>query len=197
MPSPKPDITYTPDFLDDEEQRDAMRRILATSPLQTHEVVVFGKRHETPRRTAWHADPGCSYRYSGLTHEPAPWTPVLADLRERLESRLGVLLNSVLVNHYRSGADAVGWHADDEAVFGQRPTIASVSLGHPRRFVLKLRNATGEAAKIRHEWRLEPGSLLVMRGDTQEKWLHCVPRTRRDVGERVNLTWRPYVGVDE
>jgi hypothetical protein len=37
--------------------------------------------------------------------------------------------NSCLLNLYRSGRDAIGWHSDDEALFGLRPVIASVSLG--------------------------------------------------------------------
>lgn len=185
-----PDIEYQPDFLDDETQRALMARILATSPLAVAEVVVYGKRHETPRRVAWHADPGYAYRYSALTHEPTPWTEPLSWLRDRLEARLGVRFPGVLVNHYRSGQDAMGFHADDEPILGPEPTIASVSLGAARRFVFKPRRADSGAEPVSLE--LAPGSLLVMRGRTQLEWLHGVPRTKRPVGERINLTWRPW-----
>ncbi len=37
---------------------------------------------------------------------------------------------------------------------------------------------------------LAPGSLLVMRGSTQRRYRHALPRTRKPVGPRVNLTFR-------
>jgi alkylated DNA repair dioxygenase AlkB len=37
---------------------------------------------------------------------------------------------------------------------------------------------------------LTHGSLLIMRGATQHNWLHQVPKTVKDVPERVNLTFR-------
>lgn len=183
-----PEVTYEPAWLSDAEQRRIMAAILESSPLAVQEVVVYGRRHPTPRRVAWHADAGYLYRYSGLSHAPSPWTPVLRALRTRLESHLGVDFPGVLVNHYRGGQDAMGFHADDEPVLGPEPTIASVSLGAARRFVFKAR----DGGPARHALVLEPGSLLVMRGRTQREWLHGVPRTRRAVGERVNLTWRPW-----
>ncbi|MEZ6019168.1 MAG: hypothetical protein R3F17_03445 [Planctomycetota bacterium] len=56
---------------------------------------------------AWHGDPGTGYAYSGLRLEPKPWTPVLSELRTRLESHVQARFNSVLVNLYRDGADSV------------------------------------------------------------------------------------------
>jgi alkylated DNA repair dioxygenase AlkB len=126
--------------------------------------------------------------YSGLRLEPAPWTPELCDLRHRLEVRLGRPFNSVLANLYRSGADSIGWHADDEPCFGLNPVIASISLGAARRFLLRHRQR-GET----REWELTPGSLLVMAGTTQRDWKHSVPKTSRPAGERINLTYRHFV----
>jgi alkylated DNA repair dioxygenase AlkB len=37
---------------------------------------------------------------------------------------------------------------------------------------------------------LEHGSLLVMSGATQHHWRHALPKTRRSIGPRVNLTFR-------
>ena len=95
-----------------------------------------------PRLTSWHGDPGCSYAYSGRLFHPAPWTPELAALRDRLIAAEGCAFNSVLVNHYRDGADSMGEHADDEPELGPSRDdvrIASISLGAPRRFVLRHR----------------------------------------------------------
>ena len=37
---------------------------------------------------------------------------------------------------------------------------------------------------------LNSGSLLLMKGKTQECWLHQVPKTRNEVAPRINLTFR-------
>jgi len=67
--------------------------------------------------------------------------------------------------------------------------FASLSLGAPRRFVLRHR-----ARGLRHELLLEPGSLLLMRGATQRTTRHALPRTAKPVGERINLTFRRIYG---
>lgn len=174
-------------WLGEDEASSLMASLVKTLPLRTEIVTVFGKRRAQPRLTSWHAEPGCVYRYSGLELEPQPWTPDLASMRDTLVRELGVPFNSVLVNLYRSGADSMGWHADDEEPFGTNPTIASVSLGEPRRFVLRHRESSE-----RHEWLLGEGSLLVMGGTTQHHWRHAVPKTTRPIGPRMNLTWRRF-----
>ena len=184
----EPDILFLPGFINAHERGALMDALLAATSLKVEEVRVFGKRWPTPRRTAWHADDGCVYRYSGLTMTPAPWTPPLHALRDALERRLEAPFNCVLINHYRSGADRMGWHADDEACFGPLPTIASLSLGATRRFVMKHRQSG-----VRREWALADGDLLVMRGRCQLDWVHCIPATRKPIGERLNLTWRRFL----
>ena len=49
----------------------------------------------------------------------------------------GERFNSVLLNLYRDGQDSMGWHSDDESELGPAPAIASLSLGEPRRFLLR------------------------------------------------------------
>jgi alkylated DNA repair dioxygenase AlkB len=78
------------------------------------------------------ADPGCSYRYSGLDQVITPWSPPLEKLRDRLEQVLGLRFNSLLLNRYRTGADRMGWHADDEPELDAGAPIASLSLGVSR-----------------------------------------------------------------
>ena len=150
-------------------------------------IKVFGREHLQPRLTAWYGDPGASYTYSGLALAPLPWTPELAALRARVEEASGVAFNSVLVNHYRGGDDAMGFHADAERELGPNPVIASVSLGAHRRFVLKPTRKIQHAEPV--ELSLGGGSLLVMGGTTQHFWRHGVPR-QAGVGARINLTFR-------
>jgi alkylated DNA repair dioxygenase AlkB len=127
------------------------------------------------------------YRYSGQTLWPRPWAPRITEIRERVETLLAERFDGVLLNLYRDGRDGMGWHSDDERELGESPTIASVSLGAVRRFRLKHRSRPDIAPC---EWQLGHGSLIVMRGPTQRHWRHSVPKTRRPVGERVNLSFR-------
>jgi len=150
------------------------------------EVTIFGQRRLVPRLVAWHGDPGASYRYSGTDHYPEPWTPALECVRGKVRELSGVEFNAVLLNLYRDGRDGMGWHADDEPELGRDPVIASVSLGAPRRFCLRHRRRKD----LKLDLELPHGSLLVMAGPMQHHWVHALPKTRRPVGERINLTFR-------
>jgi alkylated DNA repair dioxygenase AlkB len=174
-------------FLSGDDANALFEELLATLAWAPHCVRVFGREHPTPRLCAWYGDAGARYAYSGQMLEPLPWPPALARLRVRLEQALGLRFNSVLGNLYRDGADSMGWHSDDEASLGPRPAIASVSLGATRRFLLRHRRRR-ELGTI--ELALAHGDLLLMAGDTQRHWQHAVPKTRRPVGPRINLTFR-------
>lgn len=150
------------------------------------EIVIFGARRRVPRLVAWHGDPCARYTYSGVAHDPQPWTPTLSIVRERVRRITGFESNAVLLNRYRDGRDGMGWHADDEPELGADPVIASVSLGAARRFCLRHRRRRN----LRVDLTLEDGSLLLMSGATQRYWVHAVPKTARPVGERINLTFR-------
>ena len=153
---------------------------------QQEDVVIFGERRRVPRLVAWHGDPGAAYTYSGTAHEPTPWTTELQWVRHRAEELSGHRYNSVLLNLYRDGRDGMGWHADDEPELGREPVIASVSLGATRRFKLRHRRSCIAASML----DLAHGDLLLMAGQTQEAYVHAVPKTARTVGARVNLTFR-------
>ena len=162
--------------------------LAAELPLRTDTFTMFGRTVRVPRLISWHGDPGCRYRYSGQTYEPAPWTPGLARIRALLCARTGVAWNAVLANYYRDGRDSVGWHSDDERELGPARddiAIASLSLGATRRFVMRHRER-GD----RRELALADGSLLLMRGTTQRHWRHALPKTAQRVGPRLNLTFR-------
>lgn len=157
--------------------------LLSDVPWRQDQATVMGRRVLIPRLQAWFGESG--YIYSGIRLEPLPWTPDLLILKRIAEGIAGSGFNSVLVNLYRHGQDSVSWHADDEPGLGRNPTIASLSLGATRRFQLKHRT-TG----ARVDMELAHGSCLVMAGATQHHWLHQLPKTRRPVGPRINLTFR-------
>jgi alkylated DNA repair dioxygenase AlkB len=147
-----------------------------------------GRGRPFPRLTAWYADPGLTYSYSGVTHRALAWTPTLQEIRRRVEEASGAPFNSLLLNLYRDGRDSIGFHSDDEPELGVNPVIASVSLGAVRQFVLKHKKS-----KERLAFRLAHGSLMVMGGACQHHWIHGIPKTAEEVCERINLTFRQIV----
>ena len=184
------DLEYLPGFLGPADADELLAALLAEVPWQRPVVQIFGRTFRSPRLAAWYGDTGAVYRYSGLVNEPLPWLPSLVVLRRQIENRLGQTFNSVLLNFYRDGADSMGWHRDQEPELGENPTIVSISLGGIRRLVLQY---SQQADMTRLELRPEHGSLLLMCGATQHFWRHCVPKTRKVVAPRVNLTFRRIV----
>jgi len=149
-------------------------------------IRVYGKTHPLPRLHRWFAESGQPYRWSGIDMHPEPFPVPLQVILRRLEADSGVKFNTALGNLYRTGSDAVSWHSDDETDLGPDPVIASLSLGATRRFLL--RQKADHAATLPFE--LTHGSLLWMSGATQRLWEHCVPKTSRSAGRRINLTFR-------
>lgn len=181
------DATYQRSFLQCDEA-DSLFVALRELEWTRDRVRIFGREQLSPRLSAWYGDPGVGYRYSGSNHVARAWTTDLARLRDRLRDATGVGFNFVLANFYRDGNDSMGWHSDDETVLGQSPVIASLSFGATRRFTFRERTRSNAPRRV--EIALEHGSLLVMSGDSQHRWQHALPRSRRVLGERINLTFR-------
>ncbi|WP_235901817.1 alpha-ketoglutarate-dependent dioxygenase AlkB family protein [Alcanivorax sediminis] len=151
------------------------------------QVQVFGRKHLTPRLTTWQGEPGISYRYSGLTETAEGWPEVLKPVLHQVESLTGHRFNSVLGNYYRSGADSMGYHSDDEPELGPEPWIASLSLGASRDFVFRRREGDrSQCARL----VLPDNSLLLMSPQVQARFQHALPRRARVQEGRINLTFR-------
>jgi alkylated DNA repair dioxygenase AlkB len=141
---------------------------------------------KSPRLTAAAGRAGVCYRYAGTTHQATGWCWGLDSIVNELQRVADWTPNFVLLNLYRDGDDAMGWHADDERELGPEPTIASLSLGATRRFRFRRRSDRRETYSL----TLAAGDLLLMWGRSQHDWQHAVPRTRQPVGPRINLTFR-------
>lgn len=187
---PGADLAFDPHWLPATEADVLFAALQAGLPWTTHRLRIFGRQVDAPRLSCWIGDPGASYRYSGARFEPLPWPAALGAVRARVAEAAGVPFDSVLANLYRGGRDAMGWHSDDEPELGPQPVIASLSLGATRRFVLKARDVPPGQPPARLALDLAHGSLLVMRGETQTRYRHALPRTARPVGPRINLTFR-------
>ena len=157
---------------------------------QKEDIPMFGRRIRVPRLMCWYGDPGACYTYSGVRHEPLPWTETLNSVRRQLEQQCRHDFNSVLANCYRDGRDSMGWHADNEKELGRNPVIASLSLGDARLFCLS-HNKTRQKLEL----VLGHGDLWVMAGALQHHWRHAVPKTKQRKTQRISLTFRKIMTV--
>jgi alkylated DNA repair dioxygenase AlkB len=189
LPLADAEVSYAEAWLNREEADTLFDRLRQEISWERHRLSMFGREVDSPRLSCWIGDPGATYTYSRTRFEPRPWTPSLLSLRERVQSFCGVRFNSVLANLYRDGQDSMGWHSDDEPELGQRPVIASVSLGAERRFRLRRKLPRGMRATPLG-LPLAHGSLLCMAGDTQRHYQHDLPKMAGMTGARINLTFR-------
>lgn len=144
-----------------------------------------GKLVPIPRLTAWYGDSGKNYSYSGIKLDPLPWDLLMGEVKSRIEDETGHQFNSALLNFYRDGNDSVSWHQDDEPELGEDPIIASLSLGGTRTF--KLKNI--ETGEIKN-YDLENDTILLMGSGIQREWQHSIPKTKKLVKPRINITFR-------
>lgn len=110
--------------------------------------------------------------------------PILEDMRVVLSERYGVEFDSVGFNLYRDGRDSVAWHGDRIDKRIDEPVVVLVSLGEPRRFLL--RPVGGGSSR---SFMLGRGDLFVTGGATQRVWQHAVPKVR-EAGPRISLAFR-------
>jgi alkylated DNA repair dioxygenase AlkB len=187
IPIPDAEVYYLPNMELGLPHEAILHMMIANIPWRQENVVVWGKQFPQPRLVAWYGDRGTDYTYSGIRLAPLLWTDLLLDTKGRVETATAATFNCVLVNYYRDNRDSMGFHSDDERELGARPTIASLSLGDDRTFVLK--HKTNKATKdIR--LKLSSGSLLLMTGETQRYWKHGIAKEMHPCGPRVNLTFR-------
>jgi len=155
------------------------------------EAIILGKHIITKRKTAWYGDSDYLYTYSNTTRRALPWTSELRDLKQLVEKLTETKFNSCLLNLYHDGNEGLAWHSDDEKVLRRNGTIASLSFGAERKFSLKHKKTKQTISIV-----LEHGSLLVMKDETQVYWLHSLPKTKKIVMPRINLTFREIIYSD-
>ena len=186
---PDGELHYYPAFLSLSEADKLYQHFYNKTDWQADKITVFGKTYDQPRLTALYAKNLTPYTYSNITMHPSPMSKNLLDLIQKISEVNEHDFNAVLLNLYRDGKDSNGWHADNEAELGQNPVIASISLGEERYFHLKHRTLKEQRLKI----KLKHGSLLIMGGAMQHHWLHQIPKTKKNISPRINLTFRSLI----
>lgn len=180
------EIRLYPDFFS-KELADRIFAALQTNLAWKQEPIwMFGKQVMQPRLTALYGNPAQPYAYSGIAMHPLTWTPVLEEVRDKIQSITNMEFTHVLCNYYRDGQDSMGWHRDNEPVLGKNPTIASVTFGATR--VFQVRHYETKNHKL--DISLTHGSLLIMSGESQHCWEHQLPKIKKLPNSRINLTFR-------
>jgi alkylated DNA repair dioxygenase AlkB len=111
--------------------------------------------------------------------------PVLELMRQALSEKYASAFSRLSLGYYRDGRDSVAWHGDRIARELPQAVVATVSVGTPRRFLLR-RVGGGRSLALSLGW----GDLLVMGGSCQRTWQHCVPKVKR-AAPRVAIMFRP------
>jgi alkylated DNA repair dioxygenase AlkB len=143
--------------------------LLEGAPWASHERRMYDRMVVEPRLTTRQWD------------DPPPPLPAMAGaLSERFDSDLSV----ISANLYRDGQDSVAWHGDRVARTRAQTVVAILSLGSPRRFLLRPK---GGGRSLRLE--PAPGDLLVLGGTCQRTWEHSVPK-RAQAGPRISVMFR-------
>jgi alkylated DNA repair dioxygenase AlkB len=176
---------YWPDFFTITDSNNYFDRLKKEIAWKQESMVMYGKKINFPRLTAWYGDQDKPYSFSGITLCPLPWHDLLLTIKSRIEEVAASRFNSVLLNLYRDGNDSISWHTDAEPELGLNPVIGSVNLGATRKFQLR-HHITNERIDI----ELTHGSLLIMQGELQHYWQHQVPKTNKKISPRINLTFR-------
>jgi len=154
---------------------DALFRTLTEAlPWAQRTRFLYEQHRIEPRLTAgWHAG------------SPRPLQPpILDEMRRALSEHYDVQFDSAGFNLYRDGKDSVAWHRDKIPVRILQPIVALVSLGEPRRFLLRPRGGGPS-----RPFPLGHGDLLVTGGETQRTWEHAVLKVAH-AGPRISIAFR-------
>ena len=169
-------VDHRPAWIDAAD--DLFERLLTTIPWQAERRTMFDRIVDVPRLLAFY-DSGA----------PLP-DPLLDTVRAHLARHYGDEEGGPVATAgaclYRGGWDSVAWHGDRIGRGGVHDTVVAIlSLGEPRRFLLRPR---GGGPALRYD--LGHGDLLVMGGSCQRTWEHAVPKTRHPMGPRISIQYR-------
>lgn len=180
--------TVLPNWMKHPNTKNWKNKILGSLSWEQPLVQVYGKKYLVPRKTAFLAEKGVSYSYSGIIHRGIGWPEWFRPLLNDINYACSTNFNGCLFNLYRNGSDKMGWHSDDEPELKESCSIASFSLGSTRDFFFrhKIKN-------IKHHLSLSEGDLLIMYPNCQRDWIHSLPARNRVLESRINLTFRCYL----
>ncbi|CAH6420939.1 Alpha-ketoglutarate-dependent repair dioxygenase AlkB [uncultured virus] len=183
-----PDIIYLPKWIQSLQETDInISEILENISWYrvTYFKPLFKKILTTPRYTSVY---GSDEDVNSAQKRKYPIDPIpdfLEPLLKQVENESKSHFNMIMCNLYLTHENTINWHSDDEKFLGNNPTIASLSLGGERKFLLREK----KDHKNKYSFNLQNGDLLIMKGNTQHDWEHAIPKTKNSK-PRINLTFR-------
>lgn len=150
-------------------------------------------------RVAWRSESRVMYdrtvevprQYAVLPNDGKALHPVLAEMRGALDARYATRFDRLSVALYRDGRDSVAWHGDYVARRMKEAQVATVSVGAPRKFMLRPTGG-GRSIALSLGW----GDLLVMGGTCQRTYQHAIPKVTR-ADPRIAVMFRPVWKEDD
>ncbi|KAI3631627.1 hypothetical protein MIR68_010100 [Amoeboaphelidium protococcarum] len=195
-------LRYKENYFSTQKAKQSYENFQRDLPWTTQDITLFGKTYQQPRLICLltsdevskspKSGNGRDY-YSSLPFVSWSSYPMVEEIARQIERDIKLpagYFNVALCNLYRDGKDSMGWHADDEKRHGPSPTIASLSFGDARRFLIKPKSKSHVTSDYKYEYVLGHGDLLVMEGQCQDHWQHSIPKTAKLVGPRLNITFR-------
>ena len=177
--------TYFGPIITIEENTKLFKKLTEDIEWKNEVGIMFGKEFITKRKVAFYADKEIEYTYSSKTKKGLPWNAELLKIKTIIESYTNAKYNACLLNLYHDGEESMGWHSDDEKEIVTNSSIASLSIGIDRKFSFK-----HKITKEKIDLLLEGGSLLEMKGTIQKNWWHALPKSKKVILPRINLTFR-------
>lgn len=177
-------MRYWPEYFKDKDYFSLLKEELTFHPSV---VKVYNKEFVLEREQTGYGEEGAVYSYSGNSVTAIPFTPLLLELKNKVEEIVGAKINHYPANTY------LGWHSDNERELISNPnpvtnhgvTVISLSFGQTRDFQIRRKGRVDGKLHPITTISLHDGDLLTMEGDFQKEFLHCVPKRAR-----INLTFR-------
>jgi len=178
-------VDYYGSLMTDSQADSYFEKLLKSIEWKNDRAIIYGKEIITKRKVAWYGEKPFNYTYSNTTKKALVWTKELLYLKTMAEEKTNENYNSCLLNLYHNGTEGMAWHSDAEKDLKENSAICSLSLGAERKFSFKHKHSKEVVSLV-----LKHGSCLVMKGATQNNWLHRLPPTSLPCKARINLTFR-------
>jgi alkylated DNA repair dioxygenase AlkB len=165
-------IEHVPCWLPGEDAAALLARLIVGAAWEQRDRWMAGRRVLEPRLTA---------EYIDIADAP---DPALILAAQALSAQYQVPYDGLWINYYRNHRDSTGWHGDSPTCKRPECVVPVLSLGAPRRFLIKPRRGGRSTG-----FTPQSGDLIAMGGRAQRDWLHSVAKQATPAGPRVSVNF--------
>ena len=176
----KPFTELHPEFLSDEDKQPILSFLDTIDGFQT---VKSSSSTNSSRDILYFGE--FSYRYGNIEHPAKPFPAEIKQVMDQVEKLYPKSFsNSCLITRYRSGANGIPQHSDNEPFISPWSDIMTLSLGCKRTMSFQSSNGSSSSSID-----LPDNSLLVFSRASQEQWNHGIEPVSNSA-VRYSLTFR-------